>query len=70
MEGWIALTRTATLGKQPRKVTLSGRNYVVWRNHNHEVQITADACRHRGASLAGGRVLHDGALECPYHGWQ
>lgn len=70
MEGWIALTRTSTLGQQPRKVTLSKRDYVVWRNNNNEVQITSDACRHRGASLSGGKVLRDGYLECPYHGWK
>ena len=70
MEGWIALTRTTTLGQQPRKVTLNSRNYVVWRNHRNEVKVLPDTCKHRGASLSLGKVLPDGYIECPYHGWK
>ena len=70
MEGWIAVTRTTTLGTQPRRVTLNEKNYVVWRNHKNDVKIIPDACRHRGASLSLGKVLPDGYIECPYHGWK
>ena len=70
MEGWIALTRTSTLGASPRKVSLLKRDYVVWRNSHNELQLVPNACRHRGASLSGGKVLSDGSLECPYHGWK
>jgi phenylpropionate dioxygenase-like ring-hydroxylating dioxygenase large terminal subunit len=70
MEGWIALTRTSTLGTQPRRVTLNSKDYVVWRNHKNDVKILPDACKHRGASLSLGKVLADGYVECPYHGWK
>jgi len=70
MEGWIALTRTSTLGQQPRRVSLMNKNYVVWRDKNYVARIQSDVCKHRGASLAKGRVLKDGCLECPYHGWK
>ena len=75
MEGWIALTRTTTLGTQPRRVSLNSKDYVVWRgggsgHGSPDVKILPDACRHRGASLSLGKVLSDGYIECPYHGWK
>ena len=69
MEGWIAVTRTTTLGEQPRRVSLKNKNYVVWRDNNHTPRIQSDVCKHRGASLANGKV-RDGCIECPYHGWK
>jgi phenylpropionate dioxygenase-like ring-hydroxylating dioxygenase large terminal subunit len=69
MEGWIAVTRTTTLGQQPRRVSLRNKNYVVWRDKNFTPRIQSDVCRHRGASLSTGRV-RDGCVECPYHGWK
>ena len=69
MEGWIAVTRTTTLGQQPRRVSLRNKNYVVWRDKNFTPRIQSDVCRHRGASLSTGRV-RDGCIECPYHGWK
>ena len=69
MEGWIAVTRTTTLGQQPRRVSLSNKNYVVWRDKSFTPRIQADVCKHRGASLSTGRV-RDGCIECPYHGWK
>jgi len=69
MEGWIAVTRTTTLGQKPRRVSLLNKNYVVWRDKNHVPRIQTDTCIHRGASLSTGRV-RDGCIECPYHGWK
>jgi len=69
MEGWIAVTRTTTLGQKPRRVTLKNKNYVVWRDDKYTPRIQSDACRHRGASLSTGKV-RDGCVECPYHGWK
>lgn len=69
MEGWIAVTRTSTLGSSPRKVTLNSKNYTVWRNNENRINLIPDACKHRGASLSMGRVI-DGTVECPYHGWR
>ena len=69
MEGWIAVTRTTTLGQKPRRVSLLNKNYVVWRDKNHLPRIQNDTCRHRGASLSTGKVK-DGCIECPYHGWK
>jgi phenylpropionate dioxygenase-like ring-hydroxylating dioxygenase large terminal subunit len=72
-EGWIALTRSATLkAGETRRCTLNSRHYAVWKDHKQRVQLVPDACKHRGASLSMGRVISDGAragcVECPYHG--
>lgn len=69
MEGWIAVTRTTTLGQNPRRISLHNNNYVVWRDKNFTPRIQSDVCRHRGASLSTGKV-RDGCIECPYHGWK
>jgi vanillate O-demethylase monooxygenase subunit len=72
MEGWIALTRTATLRPDvPSKVTLKNKNYAVWKHwSSNEIQVVPDTCRHRGASLSAGKLSSDGCVTCPYHGWK
>ncbi|WP_393939880.1 Rieske 2Fe-2S domain-containing protein [Piscinibacter sakaiensis] len=41
----------------------------LWRAADGRLQAADDRCPHRGTRLSLGRVV-DGALECPYHGWQ
>ena len=41
---------------------------VLWQGSDGPA-VFDDRCPHRGASLSLGRV-HDGQLECPYHGWR
>ena len=52
----------------PYKTTLFDVDYVVVRTPS-DVYATRDACPHRLASLAEGRVTTDGRLQCAYHGW-
>lgn len=49
------LPRTLTLLN--RQLTLVGRTAVL------------DRCSHRGAKLSQGRLIKNGKIECPYHGW-
>jgi nitrite reductase/ring-hydroxylating ferredoxin subunit len=40
----------------------------LFRGENGEVKAIADACPHRGASMASGKCFYEGTLSCPYHG--
>lgn len=64
--GWYALDATRAIGRAPKRYTLAGRSYVVWRDGEH-IRMGPDACPHMGASLADGRVC-DGRVVCPWHG--
>ena len=53
----------------PLRVRLLGENMVVFRDTEGRVGALAEACPHRGASLAFGRNEECG-LRCLYHGWK
>jgi phenylpropionate dioxygenase-like ring-hydroxylating dioxygenase large terminal subunit len=68
MEGWIALSRTNTISSKPKQVILRNKKFATYR-HNNAIILIPDECQHRGMTLSKGKVLIDGKLECPYHGW-
>jgi phenylpropionate dioxygenase-like ring-hydroxylating dioxygenase large terminal subunit len=53
----------------PVRVQLLGERLVAFRDTAGRVGLLAEACPHRGASLALGRNENH-ALRCIYHGWQ
>lgn len=53
----------------PVRLTLLGENFVAFRDSRGRVGILDEACMHRGASLALGRVENCG-ITCIYHGWR
>lgn len=67
---WIAVHRASALTPaKPKAVTINNRQYVLYKDTTQSVRFFHDACAHRGAALSKGKVLPDGCLECPYHGW-
>ncbi|MEM9554065.1 MAG: Rieske 2Fe-2S domain-containing protein [Acidobacteriota bacterium] len=52
----------------PHRVTVDERSFALFRADGRW-QALLDRCPHRAARLSDG-VLHDGRLECLYHGWQ
>lgn len=66
---WHPVCRVDELTTSPLAVRLLERDLVLWRDGSGSVHAFADRCPHRGARLSLGRV-QQGALECPYHGWQ
>ena len=50
----------------PTRVTVHDSNYAVY-SDGESIMVTHDACEHRGASLACGKVNAAGCLVCPYH---
>jgi phenylpropionate dioxygenase-like ring-hydroxylating dioxygenase large terminal subunit len=53
----------------PRRVRLLGQDLVVFRDTRGRIGVLDEACAHRGASLALGRV-EDCGIRCIYHGWK
>jgi isorenieratene synthase len=64
--GWFVVDSRRTIGDGPRRYTVAGEDFVVWRAGDRIV-AAPDACPHMGASLAGGCV-RDGRIVCPWHG--
>ena len=54
---------------KPVGATRFGEKLVFWRDPEGGVVCMLDQCRHRGAALSIGKVLH-GHLQCPFHGFE
>ena len=66
---WYVACRSEDLGSErPLKVRMLGHQFALWRDASGRAHCAANTCPHRGGALGDGR-LHDGCLECPYHGW-
>jgi 5,5'-dehydrodivanillate O-demethylase len=71
----VAVAGELTEEKPIKAVTLLGEKLVAFRlalgpgESQPRYGLVAERCRHRLASLAYGRVDHEG-IRCPYHGWK
>jgi phenylpropionate dioxygenase-like ring-hydroxylating dioxygenase large terminal subunit len=52
-----------------KKVTVWDNDYVIWKDDNNKYHALENDCRHRGASLAQGKLLNS-CVSCPYHGYE
>ena len=66
---WYGVARSTELGDRPLAVELWGRSVVIYRQNDGAIAAMDDCCPHRFVKLSDGVVV-DGAIECPYHGWQ
>lgn len=66
---WYVAERSENLTDEPIKVTMLGRDFVLYRDQNGKAVCLSNVCPHRGASLAAGQCHVDGTISCPYHGW-
>jgi phenylpropionate dioxygenase-like ring-hydroxylating dioxygenase large terminal subunit len=55
---------------QMRREMLLGEPVVLGRLKSGEVFALRDICPHRGVPLSAGRIMPEGSVECPYHGWR
>jgi len=70
-ELWTPVLRSSELrGRKRRAETVAGEKIVFFRDHAGDVAALRDVCPHRGVALSKGRVMKDGTLECPFHGWR
>jgi len=52
------------------KIVFQNYPICITRTNHNELIATSDICPHRGASLSSGKVLKNGCVQCPYHGWE
>lgn len=67
---WFPVEHASRLHDQPRRVWLAGVALALFRDRQGVAHALVDQCPHRGVALSLGRVLDDGCLECPFHGWR
>ncbi len=53
-----------------RRVMLLAEPVLIGRMKSGEAFALRDICPHRGVPLSAGKVMPEGAVECPYHGWR
>ncbi len=66
---WYPILEAPRLRKKPIQIKRMGERLVLWRDAEGLPRLMLEACPHRGASLAGGRIV-DGELQCPWHGFR
>ena len=54
---------------EPKGLRLCNRPVLLWRTGEGKLTAFDDRCVHKRMPLSEGRVLSDGVLECPYHGF-
>jgi phenylpropionate dioxygenase-like ring-hydroxylating dioxygenase large terminal subunit len=53
-----------------KRVLLLGEPVLIGRMKDGRAFALRDICPHRGVPLSAGKVMPEGAVECPYHGWR
>ena len=67
-DSWHAAAWSEEVGDEPFATTLCDEQLILVRQENGEASALSGICPHRFASLAEGRWLPGGRLQCPYHG--
>ncbi len=67
---WYVVLDSRQVRDKPVGVTRLGEKLVFWRDRTGRVHCLRDQCVHRGAALSKGKVLPNGCLQCPFHGFE
>jgi phenylpropionate dioxygenase-like ring-hydroxylating dioxygenase large terminal subunit len=71
---WLLAHKSMLAVNQPRKISLYGSDYVMWKDVTGAIHVLPNACPHMGAMLSEGwcEVQNDGtsAIVCPFHALQ
>lgn len=65
----VALSASLKPGRMRREMLL-GEPVLIGRGRDGAVFAMRDICPHRGVPLSAGKILPNGAVQCPYHGWE
>lgn len=67
---WYVVSETRELDdEKPKKITVWGKDYVIWKTKDNKYRALENSCSHRGVELSRGCVIND-EIQCPYHGFQ
>ena len=69
LQWYVVGKSTDFITNKPYKRQVWHKNYVIWRNEDYKLRALDDVCTHKGASLAGGKIINDQVM-CPYHGYE
>lgn len=68
---WLIAHKSMLPVNEPRKISLYGKDYVLWKDSAGDVQALPNACPHMGAMLSEGwcenRPDGTSAVVCPFH---
>jgi len=67
---WYVVLDSSQVKSKPVGVTRMGEKLVFWRDGQGQPSCLWDRCAHRGVELSKGRVVTDGCLQCPFHGFE
>jgi phenylpropionate dioxygenase-like ring-hydroxylating dioxygenase large terminal subunit len=67
---WYVVLDSGQVRDTPVGVTRMGEKLVFWRDNDGKLSCLRDRCVHRGAGLSKGRVVSNGRLQCPFHGFE
>jgi vanillate O-demethylase monooxygenase subunit len=66
---WYVAGMSTEFVRELRKRVIAGLPMVMWRADDGEVVAYEGRCSHKRFPLWDGKLLDDGRLRCPYHGW-
>ena len=65
---WYVVLESVEVGTRPAGFLRMGERMIFWRDDAGKAVCHVDKCAHRGASLALGKVLSGGHIQCTFHG--
>jgi phenylpropionate dioxygenase-like ring-hydroxylating dioxygenase large terminal subunit len=65
---WYAVEFSNEIVTSPKYLKILGQELVLYRTSDGRIHAMNNACIHRGAALAQGKIDRD-CIVCPYHGW-
>ncbi len=66
---WYVAELSSVITNKPKRITMLGQDFVLYRDTKGQVVALHDLCAHCGAALSQGWV-EDDCICCPYHGWK
>jgi phenylpropionate dioxygenase-like ring-hydroxylating dioxygenase large terminal subunit len=65
---WLLAHRSMLGVNRPNKVTLNGRDYVLWQSDRGEISALSNVCPHMQAPLSDGWICQErNTITCPFH---